>query len=85
MARIILYKDYEFGGDSIAIEDAVSDLSEYDFNDCVSSLVIEDGEWDFYRDVDFEGDYGITLGPGDYPNVDDLGISNDDLSSLKPV
>ncbi len=85
MAKITLYQDYEFGGNSITLETAISDLSTYDFNDHVSSLIIEEGEWNFYRDIDFTEDYGITLGPGEYPYIDEMGIDNDDLSSLQPA
>ncbi|TAD79370.1 MAG: hypothetical protein EA001_04355 [Oscillatoriales cyanobacterium] len=85
MAKITLYQDYDFSGNSLTLEEAVSDLSKYNFNDHVSSLIIEEGEWNFYRDVDFAEDYGITLGPGEYPCVDEMGIDNDDLSSLQPT
>jgi hypothetical protein len=55
------------------------------FNDRVSSIVILDGAWAFYRNPAFDGPYGPILGPGLYNSVAAFGIRNDDMSSLQPV
>src|SRR5262249_2555355 len=55
------------------------------FNDRVSSIVILDGAWAFYRNANFDTPYGPVLGTGLYPNVTAIGIRNDDMSSLQPV
>ncbi len=55
------------------------------FNDRVSSLVVQRAVWAFYKNSGFDTQYPRTLGPGIYPWVEDYGIKNDDMSSLRPV
>jgi hypothetical protein len=55
------------------------------FNDIVSSFVILEGRWKFYRDTDYKIPYDGIFGPGLYRWVEDFGIKNDDMSSLRPV
>jgi hypothetical protein len=61
------------------------------FNDRVSSLAVLEGYWSFYRHINFvapyqpTGSHDLVLGPGLYPWIDDVGITNDDLSSLRPL
>jgi hypothetical protein len=54
------------------------------FNDKVSSLVVFSGQWEFFRDYDFQNPYGAVLSKGIYPFVENVGIKNDDMSSLRP-
>src|SRR5262249_19015038 len=55
------------------------------FNDRVSSIYVAQGIWEFFRDANFSNAYRPALGPGAYPWVANVGIANDDLSSLRPV
>ena len=55
------------------------------FNDRVSSLVVFSGQWDFFRNSNFQTSYGVVLSKNIYPFVGDVGIRNDDMSSLRPL
>jgi hypothetical protein len=55
------------------------------FNNKTSSIVILEGDWEFFSDADFKTKVGGTLGPGAYPFVANVGIKNDSISSLRPV
>jgi hypothetical protein len=57
---------------------------DHDFNKKVESLVVLEGNWAFYPDPNFQGQYPPILGPGLYP-VLPPGITNDDMSSLQAV
>jgi hypothetical protein len=54
------------------------------FNDKVSSISVLSGTWSFFRDSGFINPYGTVLIEGIYPFVGDVGIKNDDISSLIP-
>lgn len=81
MARAILYRDYNFQG---PIKEVTEATNLNDFNDQTSSIVVLDGNWQFYANYNFD-DLRATLIPGVYPSVDAVGISNDTLSSLRPL
>ena len=91
--RALLFEDRNFGGKSIDIEKGVPDLGlceEGNFDERTSSLAILSGNWSFYRDPRFEkpfmhGSQPLVVGPGAYDWVEDLGIKDDELSSLKVV
>jgi hypothetical protein len=91
--RVLLFEDADFGGRFKDVRNGDPDLTATDggfFNDRVSSLVVLSGNWAFYRDVRFGVPYlhagkPVVLGPGLYRLVGDVGIQNDDLSSLKAV
>jgi hypothetical protein len=65
------------------------------WNDVVSSFVIQSGYWQFFKDENFETQQGKgnnapglpagTFGPGEYSWVQDWGIDNDALSSIRLV
>jgi hypothetical protein len=55
------------------------------FNRKTSSIIILEGHWEFFRDVNFQVKDGETLGPGLYPFVTNVGIKNDTIASLRPV
>ncbi len=55
------------------------------FNDKVSSLAVFSGQWNFFSAPKFEVPYKPTLSKGTYPSVTDVGIKNDDMSSLRPL
>lgn len=80
----ILFEDANFHGDHRHVFTPETNLGDNGFNDTASSIVIESGNWAFYRDTQFDGSYPPILGPGIYSWVEDVGIKNDDLSSLQP-
>ena len=85
MAAIVLFTDRNFQGGSGTFTTSVPNLVNFNLNDAVSSFKILEGRWEFYRDVDFQNSYGRVLGPGEYAWVEDIGIQNDNMSSLRPV
>ena len=87
----ILFEDAGFQGRYKVIDSIDTDLTASDggyFNDRTSSLVVVRGKFRFFRDVRLQNPYlrpnntPIELGPGMYPLVSDVGLANDDLSSL---
>jgi hypothetical protein len=85
MAAIVLFTDSNFQGGSGTFTTSVPNLINFNLNDTVSSFKILDGRWEFYRDTDFQNSYGVVLGSGEYSWVEDVGIRNDEMSSLRPV
>jgi hypothetical protein len=81
MSRVILYRDYNFQGPTKEVTSA-TDLR--DFNDQTSSIVVLEGNWQFFLNYGFDN-LLATLIPGVYPSVDAVGIPNDTLSSLRPL
>jgi hypothetical protein len=57
------------------------------WNDIVSSFVIVSGVWQFFKDVNFQFLQGNPAGlaPGLYSSVENVGIDNDSLSSVRLV
>jgi Beta/Gamma crystallin len=88
MAHVILFEHANFHGAHKHVLGAESNLNASDdnfFNDRVSSIVVLEGNWAFYRNSNFNGQYARILGPGAYPSVGNVDIQNDDMSSLRPV
>ncbi len=79
---VILYEHSEFRGNRLTVTQATPNLGE-SWNDRVSSFRILDGYWTFYKDDNYNG-RNVTLGPGNYRWVKDVGFPNDALSSLRP-
>ena len=87
-AHAILFKDANYVGDHKHVFAAEPNLNASDddgFNDAVSSLAILTGNWEFYANSGFQAPYKPVLGPGGLPFVANIGIKNDDMSSLQPV
>jgi beta/gamma crystallin len=86
--HVLLFEHANFHGAHKHVLVAEPNLNAPDdnfFNDKVSSFVILNGEWDFFRDWQFQNAYPSGhLFPGTYPFVGDVGIKNDDMSSLLP-
>jgi hypothetical protein len=55
------------------------------WNDKVSSFVIQSGRWAFFKNENFDFQQGEVLGPGLYPSVTAVGIDNDAISSVKLI
>lgn len=78
-----LFEDINYGGDRWRTTlgyDYVGDK----WNDKVSSIIISSGTWDFYADS-YQRGFHQVLGPGAYPWVENVGISNDSISSFHQV
>src|SRR5690348_2912942 len=87
-AHIILFQDANFNGAHKHVCDTEPNLNASDddsFNDSVSSVVVLSGNWKFFRNSGFDDAYPVVLGPGLYRFVGDVGIANDDMSSLMSV
>src|SRR5262245_185106 len=89
MQHVILFEHANFRGAHKHVFTAEPNLNAPDdnfFNDKVSSLVILNGAWNFFSRANFEGLYREqSLGGGTFPFVGDVGIVNDDMSSLSPA
>jgi hypothetical protein len=88
MPEAILFENANFHGQHKHVFGPEPNLNAADdnfFNDRVSSIVILDGVWQFYRNSGFNTPYPFLLGPGRYSSVEAAGIKNDDMSSLQPV
>jgi hypothetical protein len=86
--HIILFEHANFHGQHKHVFGREPNLNAGDdffFNDNTSSIAVLEGNWFLYRDSGFFGRYASTLGPGLYPTLANLDISNDDISSLEPT
>lgn len=86
-AEIILYDLFGFQGASVTLNQSVPDLDAYDFDNDLESFRIVSGVWSIHRDDFFQNGNGppIQLGPGDYPNIEQLGFPQDRASSVRLV
>ncbi|MEH2318044.1 beta/gamma crystallin-related protein [Nostoc sp.] len=76
-----LFRDANFQGGGITFSNSDANLTNNNFNDATSSIVITGNQrWRFYKNANFQGP-SITLGPGRYARVA-RGV-NDSISSLK--
>ena len=55
------------------------------FNDKVSSFVITSGSWQFFIDINFTGPASNVFGVGRFNWVENFGIPNDSISSIRRV
>jgi len=96
MSEIIVYIDGDFGGLHTHFFDSVPDLRHValggsgsgingDWNDKISSIVVVSGQWEVFRDVNYQVKEGATLSPGAYHWVEAIDIPNDSISSIKRV
>ncbi|MCX6080542.1 MAG: beta/gamma crystallin-related protein [Chloroflexi bacterium] len=91
--RIILFEDENFCGKSIDVMREQSDLSVHkagNFDNCTSSFVILSGKWSFYLKASYDTPVmhkgsPLVLAPGSYAKVSDLGILDNEITSLKAV
>lgn len=74
-AQIALYENEGFGGRSYSSSHSVSNLADSGFNDRASSAVVRGGRWQICADAYFGGRC-TTLGPGEYPSLEAMGLSN---------
>jgi hypothetical protein len=91
--RIILFEDENFCGNSIDIVREHSDLRTHkagNFNNRTSSFVILSGKWSFFLNAAFESPVmhkgsPLVLEAGAYRSATDLGIQDNEITSLKAV
>jgi hypothetical protein len=85
MAHIILFEHTNFHGAYKHVLSAEPALNAKEDNfSTVSSFAVLEGNWALYRDPGFQSQYQPIVGPGLYPFAADVGIKNDDISSLVP-
>jgi Beta/Gamma crystallin len=87
-AHVVLFEHRDFHGNHKHVVSAEANLNadeDDSFNDAVSSITVLAGNWAFFKNSNFDGQYPAILGPGCYPWVEDIEIKNDDLSSLEPT
>ncbi|KAI4886796.1 hypothetical protein NFI96_013289 [Prochilodus magdalenae] len=80
MNKIIVYEHVNFQGLSREFTSDVSNLIDYNFNDCISSLKVVGNPWLAYRDVNFSGPQ-LVFEEGEYAQLE----TNDTISSLQMV
>ncbi|MBL8512055.1 MAG: beta/gamma crystallin family protein, partial [Betaproteobacteria bacterium] len=76
---IEIFEHSDFNGRKFSARRSVNDLSEEDFNDIASSIIIYSGQWEVCVDAYFRGRC-VVYGPGRYANLYGL---NDQISSLR--
>lgn len=81
-ATITVWEHENFGGASRVIESSVSQLDGAGWNDRISSLRVDSGQWEICRDNDFRNCQ--TVSGGEVPKLASSGW-NDTISSLRPV
>jgi hypothetical protein len=88
MSEIVMFEHINFRGGHRHLYASESNLAAGDdrfFNDRISSFVIVSGSWQFFRDINFSGPGSNVLGPGLYNWVENVGIPNDSISSIRRI
>lgn len=86
MPEITLYRDDNFSGRAVVLNPCGSaNLGvDYNFNDQVSSIIVQSGIWLLYEDADYQGSSWIVT-PGEYPSPGTWGGTNDSITALRPL
>jgi len=74
-AELTLFSGDHFSGERLQANDAIANLANSGFNDRASSVVIRDGAWQLCDDAYYRGRC-VTLQPGRYPSLREIGLSN---------
>ncbi|HXR56944.1 MAG TPA: beta/gamma crystallin-related protein [Casimicrobiaceae bacterium] len=74
-AELTLFGRPGFEGPRFKANDSVANLDRTGFNDRASSAVIRDGVWQLCDDAYFRG-HCVTLQPGRYPSLREMGLNN---------
>jgi hypothetical protein len=91
LGSVLLFQGRDFGKPMLRVDNYLVSLAPSGFNDNVSSIIVLNGHWVFYRDDAFKSPYTtagnmqLVLSRGMYPYVGDVGIADDDLSSLRSI
>lgn len=86
---IQLFRNNDFTGGSITRNDSDSNLADDEFNDVISSVIVQDGVWTLFENTGFLGrsvtvaSNGGPNGDGRYTDPNALGGRNDFYSSIR--
>jgi hypothetical protein len=69
-AEIKVYKQPNFGGESLTLSGEARDFANRRFHDQISSVIVNSGRWQLCSQPDFKGDC-VTLDRGEYPRLDE--------------
>lgn len=78
LPEVVVYEDHDYGGHHKRTNLNMQIIGR-DLNDKISSIIVVQGKWRFYRDRNFLGDYW-DLDVGYYPS---LGSATDVISSFQ--
>lgn len=67
-AQVTAFKDQNFKGAELALEQAANDLTRVNFHDQISSIVVHRGAWQVCTQPGFQGDC-MVLQPGSYATL----------------
>jgi len=67
-AQVTVFKDQNFQGPELALEQAANDLIRVNFQDQISSIVVHHGAWQVCTQPGFQGDC-MVLQPGSYATL----------------
>jgi len=81
--QIVAFDKEGLLGDHIHIFGNTADLGKWD--NSISSMVILGGHWEFFDDDNFKGTKMGELGPGMYLRVQDHGLKDNSISSIRLV
>ncbi len=82
-ASITLYDDINFGGASFGASGPVPSFAIFGFDNRISSFVISEGTWQLCEGPGYTGRCRV-VGPGRYSRTENAGLSNDQISSVRP-
>jgi hypothetical protein len=74
-ADIVLYAAHEYAGASQPLDESQSDLHADALQGKATSTVIAAGTWELCQDTFYRGQC-VTLGPGKYPSLEELGLTH---------
>jgi hypothetical protein len=81
--QIVAFDKDHFLGDHTHIFADISKLGKW--NNSISSMIILSGTWQFFDDDGMKGTAMKELGPGLYPDVRDVGMKDNSISSIRLV
>ena len=82
-ARVILFADSDFRGESLAVSGMNGALNRSGFDNVAVSMIVEGGRWLFCSEAYFRGDCKV-IGPGRYRTLRDFGLERN-IASLRPA
>ena len=89
MSQVRLFQDNNYLGREITLTDSQPNFLNINFNDQLSSLIVDAGPWTLYEDINFGGN-SVTVtsngGPannGEYPDPSTIAGRNDAYSSIR--
>ena len=81
--QIVAFDNDGILGDHIHLFGHVPDLGKW--GNSISSMVILAGRWEFFDGENFQGTKMTELGPGTYLRVQDHGMKDNSISSIRLV